>query len=67
MRKRIALLVTALVMALMMSFGGMAFAKQAQTFEKGQTTTHQGNSEHSPVVSSVPKMAMPLGISGSSI
>jgi hypothetical protein len=27
MRKRITLLVTALVMALMMSFGGMAFAK----------------------------------------
>jgi hypothetical protein len=41
----------AFVMALMMSLGGMAFAKQAQTFEKGQTTTHQGNSENSPVVS----------------
>ena len=51
MRKRIALLVTALVMALMMSLGGPAFAKQAQTFERGQTTTHQGNSENSPVVS----------------
>jgi hypothetical protein len=51
MRKRIALLVTALVMALMMSFGGMAFAKQAETFGKGKTTTHQGNSTNSPVVS----------------
>jgi hypothetical protein len=51
MKKRIALLVTALVMALTMSFGGTAFAKQATTFEKGQTTTHQGNSTNSPVVS----------------
>jgi hypothetical protein len=51
MRKRVTLLVMAFVMALMMSLGGMAFAKQAQTFEKGQTTTHQGNSENSPVVS----------------
>ena len=51
MRKRETLLVMAFVMALMMSLGGMAFAKQAQTFEKGQTTTHQGNSENSPVVS----------------
>jgi hypothetical protein len=51
MRKRLTLLVMAFVMALMMSLGGVAFAKQAQTFEKGQTTTHQGNSENSPVVS----------------
>jgi hypothetical protein len=51
MRKRVTLLVMAFVMALMMSLGGVAFAKQAQTFEKGQTTTHQGNSENSPVVS----------------
>jgi hypothetical protein len=51
MRKRVALLVTALVMALMMSVGGMASAKQAQTFSGGKTTTHQGNSTHSPVVS----------------
>ena len=51
MRKRITLLVTALMLALSMSFGGVAFAKQATTFERGQTTTHQGNSENSPVVS----------------
>jgi hypothetical protein len=51
MRKRVTLLVMAFVMVLMMSLGGVAFAKQAQTFEKGQTTTHQGNSENSPVVS----------------
>jgi hypothetical protein len=53
-RKRILLLVTALVMALMMSLGGMAFAKQAQTGPQGSgcTTTYQGNSTNSPVVSS---------------
>jgi hypothetical protein len=38
------------MLALSMSFGGVAFAKQAEVFEKGQTTTHQGNSENSPVV-----------------
>ena len=54
MRKRMLLLVTALVMALMMSLGGMAFAKQAQTGPQGSgcTTTYQGNSTNSPVVSS---------------
>jgi hypothetical protein len=51
MRKRITLLITALMLALSMSFGGVAFAKQAQNFEQGQTTTHQGNSTNSPVVS----------------
>jgi hypothetical protein len=51
MRKRITLLIAALMLALSMSFGGVAFAKQATTFERGQTTTHQGNSENSPVVS----------------
>jgi hypothetical protein len=40
MRKRITLLVTALVMALMMALGGMAFAVNSSscTFEKGTTT-----------------------------
>jgi hypothetical protein len=38
MRKRVTVLVTALVMALMMSFGGMAFAKITQ-----QTTNPQGH------------------------
>jgi hypothetical protein len=51
MKKRITLLVVALMMALTMSFGGVAFGKQLQTFDKGKTETHQGNSEHSPVVS----------------
>ena len=51
MRKRISLLIAALMLALTMSFGGVAFAKQATTFEKGKTETHQGNSENSPVVS----------------
>jgi hypothetical protein len=50
MRKRISLLIAALALALTMSFGGVAFAKQAQTFEKGKTETHQGNSTNSPVV-----------------
>jgi hypothetical protein len=50
MRKRITLLLSALMLALSMSFGGVAFAKQAQNFERGQTTTHQGNSTNSPVV-----------------
>ena len=47
MSKRVLVLVTALVMALMMSLDGMVFAKQAQTFGKGQTTTYQGNSTNS--------------------
>ena len=51
MKKRITLLMAALMLALTMSFGGVAFAKQAQTFGGGKTETHQGNSEHSPVVS----------------
>jgi hypothetical protein len=51
MRKRVTLLIAALMMALTMSFGGVAFAKQATTFSKGETTTHQGNSTNSPVVS----------------
>jgi hypothetical protein len=54
MRKRITLLIAALTMALTMSFGGVAFAKQAQEGPQGTgcTTTHQGNSTSSPVVSS---------------
>jgi hypothetical protein len=51
MRKRVTLLVMAFVMALMMSLGGMAFAKQATDFGGGKTTTYQGNSTNSPVVS----------------
>ena len=54
MSKRLVLFVTALMLALMMSLGGMAFAKQAQTGPQGSgcTTTFQGNSTNSPVVSS---------------
>ena len=54
MSKRLVLFVTALMLALMMSLGGMAFAKQAQTGPQGTgcTTTYQGNSTNSPVVSS---------------
>jgi len=54
MRKRISLLFAALMLALTMSFGGVAFAKQAETGPQGSgcTTTYQGNSTNSPVVSS---------------
>jgi hypothetical protein len=53
MRKRISLLMVALMLALTMSLGGIAFAKQAQTGPQGSgcTTTYQGNSTNSPVVS----------------
>jgi len=54
MRKRISLLMVALMLALTMSLGGIAFAKQAETGPQGSgcTTTYQGNSTNSPVVSS---------------
>jgi hypothetical protein len=54
MRKRVTLLFVALVMALTMAFGGVAFAKHATTGPQGSgcTTTYQGNSTNSPVVSS---------------
>ena len=54
MRKRISLLIAALMLALTMSFGGVAFAKQAQEGPQGTgcTETHQGNSTNSPVVDS---------------
>jgi hypothetical protein len=54
MRKRITLLAAALMLALTMSLGGMAFAKHAQTGPQGSgcTTTYQGNSTNSPVISS---------------
>ena len=54
MRKRIALLAMALMMSLTMALSGVAFAKQAQTGPQGTgcTTTYQGNSTNSPVVSS---------------
>ena len=44
MRKRITLLVTALMLALTMSFGaaGGAFAAKTQTFEKGTCTVKAG-------------------------
>src|SRR5215216_6945851 len=44
MKKRIALLITALMLALSMSFGvaGEAFAAKSTTFEKGTCTTKAG-------------------------
>jgi len=56
MRKRISLLIAALMLALTMSFGGagVAFAKHAQEGPQGSgcTTQYQGNSPNSPVISS---------------
>jgi hypothetical protein len=43
MRKRIALLLTALMLALSMSFGGVAFAKITQTNGGGNTPNGQAN------------------------
>ncbi len=48
MRKRVTLLVVALVMALTMSFGvGGAFAAKTQTFEKGVCTVKAGKGQGS--------------------
>ncbi len=51
MRKRISLLFVALMLALTMSLGGVAFAKQAQEGPQGSgcTTTYKGNSTNSKV------------------
>jgi hypothetical protein len=43
MRKRIALLLTALMLALSMSFGGVAFAKITKTNGGGNTPHGQAN------------------------
>jgi hypothetical protein len=49
MRRRITMLVMAAMLALSMTFGGVAFAKQATSFERGCTTVHKGNSTNSQV------------------
>ena len=51
MKRIIMLLSVAALMVAMVAFTvAPAFAKQAQEFKRGQTTTHQGNSTNSPVV-----------------
>lgn len=56
MRRRITVLVVAAILALTMAFAMAtpSFARQAQTGPQGSgcTTTYQGNSVNSPVVSS---------------
>jgi len=54
MRKRISLLLAALMLALTMAFSGVAFAKHATEGPQGTgcTTEYQGNSTNSPVISS---------------
>jgi hypothetical protein len=51
--KRIILMLTvaAMLVVAMTVPAAPAFAKQKTTFQQGQTTTHQGNSVNSPVVS----------------
>jgi hypothetical protein len=52
MRRIVVILtVAALLVVALTVTAGTGFAKQKQVFERGQTTTHQGNSENSPVVS----------------
>jgi hypothetical protein len=50
MRKRIALLLTALMLALSMSFGGVAFAKLQETQTNGGGNTPNGNANGVPTV-----------------
>jgi hypothetical protein len=52
MRRIVVILtVAALLVVALTVTAGTGFARQATNFEKGQTTTHQGNSTNSPVVS----------------
>jgi hypothetical protein len=50
MRKRISLLIAAVVMALAMSFGGVAFAKLQETQTNGGGNTPNGNANGVPTV-----------------
>ena len=61
MRKRITLLITALMLALSMSFGGVAFAKITTTQTNGGGNTPNGNANGVPTVSSNPAGHQPPG------
>jgi hypothetical protein len=61
MRKRILALVTAIMMALMMSFGGVAFAKITDTKTNGGGNTPNGNANGVPTVSTNPSGQAPPG------
>ena len=61
MRKRISLLIAAVVLALAMSFGGVAFAKLQETQTNGGGNTPNGNANGVPTVSSNPAGHQPPG------
>jgi len=61
MRKRITLLVAAVVLALAMSFGGVAFAKITDTQTNGGGNTPKGNANGVPTVSTNPTGKAPPG------
>jgi hypothetical protein len=61
MRKRIALLLTALMLALSMSFGGVAFAKITPVKENGGGNTPNGQANGVPTENQNPTGKAPPG------
>ena len=61
MRKRVTLLITALMLALSMSFGGVAFAKITDVKENGGGKTPNGKANGVPTVSKNPAGHEPPG------
>jgi hypothetical protein len=61
MRKRIALLLTALMLALSMSFGGVAFAKITPVKENGGGNTPNGQANGVPTENQNPAGQAPAG------
>jgi hypothetical protein len=61
MRKRIALLLTALMLALSMSFGGVAFAKITPVKENGGGNTPNGQANGVPTENQNPAGKAPAG------
>ena len=61
MKKRITLLIAALMLALSMSFGGVAFAKITDTQVNGGGKTPSGKANGVPTVSTNPTGKAPPG------
>jgi hypothetical protein len=61
MRKRITVLIAALMLALSMSFGGVAFAKITDTKTNGGGNTPNGKANGVPTVSTNPTGKAPPG------
>jgi hypothetical protein len=61
MKKRITLLIAALMLALSMSFGGVAFAKITDTQVNGGGKTPNGKANGVPTVSTNPTGKAPPG------